>query len=101
MDVSENVSHSCRLETAVAANICERRVSSDSREIASEGRNPRQVTDLPHTADRTRRRDFPRRRAVRRRSGFRPAPANLTKSNWAAESPETSLTDQSKDMIDT
>jgi hypothetical protein len=33
---------------------CERRVSSVSRETEAEGRNPRQLTKLPHVANRTR-----------------------------------------------
>jgi len=38
--------------------------------MASQRRNPRQVTDLPHSTDMPRRRHFPRRRAVRGRSSF-------------------------------
>jgi len=33
---------------------CERRVSGVSRETESEGRNPRQLTELPHAATKSR-----------------------------------------------
>jgi hypothetical protein len=40
--------------TPSAVEGCERRVSRVSRETEAEGRNPRQLTELPHVADRTR-----------------------------------------------
>ena len=68
-----------RPETAAHANICERRDARESREIASQRRSPPQVTDLRHNTNRTRRRGFPRRRAVRGSSSFWPRLQHLTK----------------------
>jgi hypothetical protein len=50
-----------------------RATDGKSRRRAEIRGRSRTVKDLPHAADRTRRRDFPRRRAVRGRGSFRPA----------------------------
>src|SRR5713101_7696396 len=72
--------HLKRPETTAPANICERRDTRESRETASQRRNPPQVTDLRQSTNRTRRRGFPRRRAVRGSSSFWPSLRHLTKS---------------------
>src|SRR5205085_7527917 len=73
MPVGNSVATRMRPGTGCGSEPCERRVASDSREIAPQRRNPRQLTELPHAADRSRRRDFPRRRAVRGAACFRPS----------------------------
>jgi hypothetical protein len=50
----------------------------DSSEIASQRRNPRQVTDLPHVADESRRRDFPRREQFAGAVAFWPASVGVS-----------------------